>query len=230
MTVPGLVVFDCDGVLVDSERLNVEIDVRAIRELGWPITREEVIARHLGRSEADALADIASVIGRPVPSEWTERWRSAYLTAYETELVAVPGVRPAIEALLREGWAICVATSGRRSATWTKLATCGLDDLFVDERIFTAADVAHGKPAPDLFLHAADRSGFAPSACVVIEDSAHGVTAATAAGMPCVGFAGGVTAPEQLAAADVVVEDMEDLPAAISALASSPGRGAAGRA
>ncbi|HOA59510.1 MAG TPA: HAD family phosphatase, partial [Dermatophilaceae bacterium] len=120
-----LVVFDCDGVLVDSERLNVALDVEAIGELGWAITREEVIARHVGLSEADATADIESVIGRPVPAEWVLRWRSAYHAAYETQLEAVPGVGAAIADLVADGWAVCVATSGERATTWRKLARCG---------------------------------------------------------------------------------------------------------
>jgi len=221
MTRPGLIVFDCDGVLVDSERLNVELDVLAIRELGWPITREEVIARHLGRSEADATADIESVIGRPIPEGWVERWREAYRAAYATQLEAVPGVGGAIEHLVGAGWATCVATSGHRPTTWLKLARCGLDHHFTEDRVFTAADVERGKPAPDLFLHAAAAMGFAPADCVVIEDSRHGVTAARAAGMPVVGFTGGITPPDQLAAADVVISDMGRLAAAVGAFDGS---------
>ncbi len=220
----GLVVFDCDGVLVDSERLNVELDVRAIGELGWPITRDEVIDRHLGKSEQDALADIESVIGRPIPADWVGRWRGAYLTAYETELEAVPGVATAIADLLAAGWSICVATSGRRPTTWAKLRRCGLDHFFTDATIFTAADVARGKPAPDLFLHAAASMGAVPRECVVVEDSQHGVAAARAAGMPVVGFTGGITPPHQLAAADVVVADMALLVRALTEVRVLGGR------
>ena len=187
-----LVVFDCDGVLVDSERLNVALDVEAIGELGWAITREEVIARHVGLSEADATADIESVIGRPVPAEWVLRWRSAYHAAYETQLEAVPGVGAAIADLVADGW------------QW-----------FTEATVFTAADVARGKPAPDLFLWAGAQLGVAPERCVVVEDSPHGVAAARAAGMPCVGFAGSVTSRGQLVDADVVIDDMSALVAAI---------------
>ncbi len=213
-----LVVFDCDGVLVDSERLNVDLDVRAIGELGWPITREEVIARHVGLSEADATADIESVIGRPLPPEGVARWRGLYLAAYETELEAIPGVGAAIEALVASEWAVCVATSGSRDGTWRKLTRCALDGWFTDGSVFTAADVARGKPAPDLFLWAARSMGVAPDRCVVVEDSPHGVAASRAAGMPCVGFAGSVTSRAQLAAADLVIDDMSELSAAIQTL------------
>ena len=213
-----LVVFDCDGVLVDSERLNVDLDVRAIGELGWPITREEVIARHVGLSEADATADIESVIGRPIPPEWVARWRGLYLAAYETELEAIPGVGAAIEALVASEWAVCVATSGSRDGTWRKLTRCALHGWFTDGSVFTAADVARGKPAPDLFLWAARSMGVAPDRCVVVEDSPHGVAASRAAGMPCVGFAGSVTSRAQLAAADLVIDDMSELAAAIQTL------------
>lgn len=211
-------VFDCDGVLVDSERLNVDLDVRAIGELGWPITREEVITRHVGLSEADATADIESVIGRPIPPEWVARWRGLYQAAYDTELEAVPGVGAAIEALVADGWTVCVATSGSRDGTWRKLTRCGLDACFTDASIFTAADVARGKPAPDLFMWAAARMGVAPDRCVVVEDSPHGVAASRAARMPCVGFAGSVTSWEQLADADVIIDDMAGLVAAIQTL------------
>ncbi len=209
-----LVVFDCDGVLVDSERLAVEIDVRAIGELGWPITREEVIERHLGRSEADALADIASVIGRPVPADWIQRWGDAYRTAFDAELEAVPGVAAALAGLVAAGWQVCVGTSGSRDATWRKLRRCGLDGWFTDDQIFTAGDVAVGKPAPDLFLLAAARMGVPPQRCVVVEDSHHGVAAALAAGMPCVGFVGAVSRPGQVADATVtLVDELSGLPA-----------------
>ena len=213
-----LVVFDCDGVLVDSERLNVDLDVRAIGELGWPITRDEVIARHVGLSEADAVADIESVIRRPIPPEWVVRWRGLYLAAYETELEAVPGVGAAIEALVADGWAVCVATSGSRDGTWRKLTRCGLEGWFTDASVFTAADVIRGKPAPDLFLWAAQRMDVAPGRCVVVEDSPHGVAAARAARMPCVGFAGSVTSRDQLTDADVIIDDMAGLTPAIQTL------------
>ncbi len=220
----GLVVFDCDGVLVDSERLHIEVDVRAIRELGWPITFEEVVERHMGRSEADQLADIEAVTGRPVPSDWVARWSSAYGAAYETELVALPGVSGAIETLVAAGWQVCVATSGSRVGTWRKLRICGLDGWFADERIFTAADVARGKPAPDLFLLAASSLGFAPGACVVVEDSRHGVAAARAAGMPCVGFAGGIGPVAWLADATVILDDLATLPRVVASLGENPPR------
>lgn len=211
---PRLVVFDCDGVLVDSERLAVEIDVRAIAELGWPITRDEVIERHLGRSEADALADIESVIGRPVPADWIQRWGEVYGTVFDTELEAVPGVAQALARLVAEGWLVCVATSGRRERTWRKLRRCGLDGWFTDEQIFTAADVSVGKPAPDLFLLAAAQMGVPPARCVVVEDSHHGVAAALAAGMPCVGFVGAVSRPGQVdGAAVTLVDELSGLPA-----------------
>ncbi|HOA58596.1 MAG TPA: HAD-IA family hydrolase, partial [Dermatophilaceae bacterium] len=108
-----------------------------------------------------------------------------------------------------------VATSGERATTWRKLARCGLAQWFTEATVFTAADVARGKPAPDLFLWAGAQLGVAPERCVVVEDSPHGVAAARAAGMPCVGFAGSVTSRGQLVDADVVIDDMSALVAAI---------------
>ncbi len=213
-----LVVFDCDGVLIDSERLNVDIDVAAIRELGWQITREQVIDRHLGRSEADGLADIAAHIGRPVPQEWIERWRQAYRDVYVTDLVAVPGIVAALDTVVAQGYAVCVASSARQAALRRNLGQCDLLRYFPEGTIFSAQDVERGKPAPDLFRHAARSMGFDPSACVVVEDSQHGVAAARAAAMPVVGFAGGVTPRALLAAADAVIADPAELPAVIAGL------------
>ncbi|HET7477838.1 MAG TPA: HAD-IA family hydrolase [Dermatophilaceae bacterium] len=211
----SLVVFDCDGVLVDSERLAVEIDVRAITELGWPITAAEVIERHVGISEADAIADIEAHLGRPVPGGWAESWAEAYLTAFAQSLEPVPGVTAAVQSLVERGYAVCVASSGSLAKIERSLRKTGLWPRFAG-RSFSAAQVRRGKPAPDLFLHAALAMGMDPSACVVVEDSRHGVAAARAAGMAVVGYAGGITPAAQLADADQVITDMADLLAAVA--------------
>jgi len=214
-----LVIFDCDGVLVDSEELAVAIDVKAIGLLGWPITAAEVIDRHLGRSNADVLADIAGHIGRPVPAGWEEAWDAEYRRVFDECLEAVPGVAEAIKVVAAKGFQTCVASSGSHEKMKRTLGKTGLWDFF-DGRIFSASEVQRGKPEPDLFLYAAVRVGRIPARCVVVEDSQHGVAAAKAAGMKAIGFAGGITPVAHLAAADLVVTSMSDLPDAVSLLLS----------
>ena len=214
-----LVIFDCDGVLVDGEQLAVAIDVRAIGALGWPITEAEVVERHLGRSNADVLADIAEHIGRPVPADWDEAWNAEYRRVFDEQLEAVPGVAEAIEVLAAEGFQTCVASSGSHEKMKRTLVKTGLWDFFVG-RIFSATEVERGKPEPDLFLYAAKQVGLPPARCVVVEDSRHGVAGAKAAGMRAIGFAGGMTPVEHLAAADTVITDMADLSGAVSLLLS----------
>ena len=212
-------IFDCDGVLVDGEQLAVAIDVRAIGALGWPITEAEVVERHLGRSNADVLADIAEHIGRPVPADWDEAWNAEYRRVFDEQLEAVPGVAEAIKVLAAEGFQTCVASSGSHEKMKRTLVKTGLWDFFVG-RIFSATEVERGKPEPDLFLYAAKQVGLPPARCVVVEDSRHGVAGARAAGMRAIGFAGGMTPVEHLAAADTVITDMADLSGAVSLLLS----------
>ena len=202
-----LVIFDCDGVLVDSERLAVRVESRLLTDLGWPLTETEVLERFVGRSDADMLAKIESTLGRRVP-EWTDRYQHALHAAFRDELTAVAGVADAIDALAVES---CVASSGTHDKMRMTLGMTGLHDRF-DGRIFSATQVRLGKPAPDLFLFAASEMGVAPARCVVVEDSRSGVVAARAAGMRVLGFAGGLTPAEWLAGPDTVVfEDMADL-------------------
>jgi HAD superfamily hydrolase (TIGR01509 family) len=205
-----LVIFDCDGVLVDSERLAVEIDVRSLADLGWVITRDEVVHRFLGKSEADALLEIAAHLGRPLPAGWEEQWADEYAHAFAEQLQPVPGVREALKTIVAQGYAVCVGSSGGHAKIRRNLVKTGLRDVFA-ENIFSAADVANGKPAPDLFELAAASMGFEPQACVVVEDSQYGVAAAHAAGMKVVGYAGGITPREHLEAADAVIVGMDSL-------------------
>ena len=206
-----LVIFDCDGVLVDGEALAVAIDVRAIGELGWPITEAVVIELFLGRSEADMFALVRQHIGRALPDDWVDRWSAEYRRAFDEKLEAVPGIAEAMKAIAAEGFQTCVASSGSHEKMRRTLGKTGLWDFF-DGRIFSACEVERGKPEPDLFLYAAQQVGPTPDRCVVVEDSRYGVAGAKAAGMKAIGFAGGITPAAHLEAADVVITDMADLP------------------
>ena len=209
MAAVELVIFDCDGVLIDSERLGVEVDVMALRELGWPLSETEAIARFVGRSDRENRAAIEAHLDRKLPDGWGDQVDERYRQAFATALTPVDGV---LEALDRISLPTCVASSGTHEHLRYTLELTGLYDRFAG-RIFSADDVGRGKPAPDLFLLAAERMDAKPARCVVVEDSRPGVEAARAAGMRVLAFAGGLTAAELLDGPDTIVfYDMRELP------------------
>jgi HAD superfamily hydrolase (TIGR01509 family) len=197
---PALVVFDCDGVLVDTERLTVGVEARVLTELGWPITAEEVVARWMGKSSATQLADVEAHLGERRTIEFDALVTAEVHETFDRELVPVEGVPELLDRLDSAGLATCVASSGTHGRMRRTLGLTGLYERF-ERRIFSATEVEHGKPAPDLFLHAAARMGVDPAECVVVEDSVYGVRAGVAAGMTVHGFAGGLTPESELAAA-----------------------------
>jgi HAD superfamily hydrolase (TIGR01509 family) len=204
-----LVIFDCDGVLVDSERIAVRIDAVVLARLGWKLTEPEIVERFVGRSEAYMVSEIERVIGRPLKAGWDDEFMPLYREALEAELEPVDGIVEALDAISTP---TCVASSSSHERLRFTLGLTGLLDRF-DGRIFSAADVANGKPAPDLFLHAAATLGADPARCAVVEDSVYGVEAARAAGMRAFGYAGGVTSGERLAGPRTTVfGDMRELP------------------
>jgi HAD superfamily hydrolase (TIGR01509 family) len=209
-----LVIFDCDGVLVDSERLAVRVEVAVLAELGWPLSQVEVIERFMGRSQAVMVQAILDRLGNRLPDGWQDRLDRRYRAAFEAELVPVDGI---VEALDRIATPTCVASGGSHDKLRHTLGLTGLYDRF-QGRIFSAAEVAQGKPAPDLFLHAAARLGAEPATCAVVEDSRYGVQAARAAGMRAFGYTGGLTPPERLAGRRTVLfDDMRRLPELLAA-------------
>ncbi len=204
-----LVIFDCDGVLVDSERISVRIDVRMLAELGWPLTEAEVIERFVGRSEEYMIGEIEAALGRRLPAGWEERFQGLYRDAFKAELAPVDGVVAALDAITAS---TCVASSSSHERLRHTLGLTGLLERF-DGRIFSAEEVRNGKPAPDLFLHAATTLGADPARCAVVEDSRHGVEAARAAGMCAFAYGGGVTPPDRLRGpATTVFHAMSELP------------------
>jgi HAD superfamily hydrolase (TIGR01509 family) len=214
-----LIIFDCDGVLVDSERLSIRVDAIYLERLGWPMSSEEIVERWVGRSDADMRAEIEEHIGGPIPVAIDDEFSRVYRETLDRELVAVDGVREALDVITTPR---CVASSGEHEKIRRSLALTGLTDYFGD-RIFSATDVAHGKPAPDLFLLAAGTLGAEPARCAVVEDSVHGVAAALAAGMQAFAYAGGVTPAERLARPGAVVfADMRELPGLLEVAATAP--------
>jgi HAD superfamily hydrolase (TIGR01509 family) len=196
------VIFDCDGVLVDSERLAAPILADTLTELGLPTTAQDVDRDFKGRSWEHGLDVIRARRDGAEPwPELRERYRARLFAAFDTELQAVAGIRQALDALDTAGVPRCVASSGDHERIRRGLRGAGLLDRFADEAIFSVDDVARGKPAPDLFLHAAARMGVDPQATVVVEDSPAGVQAGVAAGMRVLGYAPAGADPQPLRAA-----------------------------
>ena len=211
MTRPELVIFDCDGVLVDTERLTVVVEARVLGELGWPMTAAEVVERWMGRSSASQLADLEQHLGVEGARAFDELTTAELHETFDRELTAVEGVVTLLDHLEEQRVRTCVASSGTHDRMRRTLGRTGLLERF-EGRIFSATEVEHGKPAPDLFLHAAATMRVAPSACAVLEDSVYGVQAGVAAGMTVHGFAGGLTSAALLAEAGAVVfQRMADL-------------------
>ncbi|MGW6574453.1 HAD family hydrolase [Streptomyces sp. NPDC054945] len=208
-----LVIFDCDGVLVDTERIALRLQIALGAELGWPLTHQDVVDRFIGRSKESICEQIAQRLGEETAALWWEQLLRRHRDAVDAGLEAVEGLP---EALAEITLPVCVASSGSHDKMRHTLGVTGLHERFAG-RVFSASEVARGKPAPDLFLHAARRMGVDPAACVVVEDSRPGVRAARAAGMRAFGYAGGLTPAERLAGPDTVVfHDMRELPALLT--------------
>jgi HAD superfamily hydrolase (TIGR01509 family) len=185
-----LVIFDCDGVLVDSEPLSNAALAEALRSVGLDFSVARTTSEFKGRSWASCEARIAELLGRPAPPELQRDYEARRDAAFARALRAVPGIEAALDAL--DGTATCVASSGSHAKMRLTLGLTGLLDRF-EGRMFSATEVANGKPAPDLFLHAAKQMGAEPEACVVVEDTRAGVQGARAAGMRVFGYTGGLT-------------------------------------
>lgn len=183
-----LIIFDCDGVIADSEVLSAEVLIDQLARLGIVITMEDVRRYFLGRSFPTVAATIRARFARVLPPDFEATYRSRLLDRFATDLTATPGILPVLEALA--GRQICVATSSSPPRVARTLQVLGLAEHF-GPHVYTASQVAHGKPAPDLFLFAASRMGCEPAHALVIEDSVPGLQAARAAGMRVLHYAGG---------------------------------------
>ncbi len=205
-------IFDCDGVLVDSDRLSLRIQAEHTAALGLAMTSEDCAREFLGLGMATTLEILAERSGRPVPPSWVADLEAAVAAEFHRSLEPVPGIATALDQIEIP---ICVASSGSHAKMRLTLGLTNLRDRFPG-RIFSADEVPRGKPAPDLFLHAAAQMSTAPDRCVVVEDSPFGIAAARAAGMRSLGFAA-LTPAERLADADVVFTNMEELPTLLTA-------------
>jgi D-ribulokinase len=217
---PELVIFDCDGVLVDSELIALGVMRRRLSEAGLSLTDQETRERFLGRRLDSAMLRIEAELGAPLPEAFPVDFSREVLLAFERELKGVEGVRQAIEGLRAR---VCVASSSGHDRLRHSLRLAGYEALFAPY-IFSAAEVAEGKPSPDLFLHAARTMGVEPKDCLVIEDSVAGVTAGGAAGMIVFGFVGAshFLPPDEgadltAAGAELLFDDMAQLPYLVAA-------------
>ena len=183
----GLIIFDCDGVLIDSEWIACEVEAEVLSEHGFPMTADDVRRLLLGISTASSLVVLEREYGRPPSAEVMAEVKRRLLEAFTARLDVVPDIR---ELLARLPGQCCVASSSDPERLRHCLGLVGLYDHLAPH-IFSATMVCNGKPAPDLFLHAAAEMQVAPADCVVVEDSVAGITAARAAGMTAIGFTGG---------------------------------------
>jgi len=207
------VIFDCDGVLVDTELISNTVLARLLTEAGLPMTYEDCMRDFRGRSIASVMAIAGERHARAWDFDVGERYYAEVEAVFRRELEAVPGVIAALEEIVLPS---CVASSGPHHKMALTLRRTGLWDRF-EGRIFSATEVAAGKPAPDLFLHAAARMGFDPACTAVVEDSLPGVQAAVAAGMRALAFTRHSDAAELAAAGGEPFDDMAELPALLEA-------------
>ena len=205
-----LIIFDNDGVLVDSEPISNTILSGYLTELGHPTSYEESLRDYMGAAVHRVHDLIQERTGQALPADFDEMLHARIFAAFERELQPVAGVTDVLGKLVADGVAYCVASSGTHERIRVGHRRTGLDEWFEEEWVFSAEDVGRGKPAPDLFLHAAERMGVAPERCVVVEDSRLGVEAARAAGMDVYGFTA-MTPAERLVGANGYFDDMGQL-------------------
>jgi HAD superfamily hydrolase (TIGR01509 family) len=220
-----LIIFDCDGVLVDSEIISCRAHAQTLTRYGYPITEEQVLERFLGRSMLHSMLEVEAEMGRRLPDDFRSQVYSEIFRLFAISLQATPHMA---ETLARIAEPVCVASSGPPEKISTSLNHVGLYGRFAPH-IFSAMQVRHGKPAPDLFLFAAEQMRVAPARCLVIEDSLAGIEGAHAAGMTVLGFDGGSHCGpgygDRLFAAGAagVFDDMRELPDLVRKAAQKAG-------
>jgi HAD superfamily hydrolase (TIGR01509 family) len=209
-----LIIFDCDGVLVDSEVISCRAHADVLSRHGYPITADQVFDRFLGRSTRQANLEIEAELGRKLPDDYHGDLQDELFRAFEADLEAIRGIREVLDRVTQR---VCVASSGSHGRMRVSLGSTGLYERLAPN-IFSASQVTNGKPAPDLFLFAAREMNVPRERCVVVEDSLAGITGARAAGMKVFGFHGGSHCRPghadslRQAGADLVFDDMRQLP------------------
>ena len=218
----GLIIFDCDGVVVDSEVISCRVHAEVLTRHGYPISADEVCARFLGRTARDTAIEVERELGRPLAENYDQERRAALIAALADSVEAIPHLEQALDTIAAP---ICIASSAVPEKIFATLSRTGLYRRFAPN-IFSGSQVKNGKPAPDLFLFAATQMATLPERCLVIEDSVPGVTGARAAGMTVLGFHGGSHCrpgdDEALRAAGSVAtfDDMRQLPGLIARIAA----------
>ncbi len=214
---PKLVIFDCDGVLVDSELIASRQLAAFLTELGRPTSAQECRDNFTGMSIRSVGEHVHRDWGLALPSDFVEQLRLRDREAFANELQAIPGVKAVLNDLKRAQLPFCVASSGTPEKIEHSLTVTGLLEHF-NSHLFSAVQVTHGKPAPDLFELAAYEMGIPPQDCIVVEDAPPGVQGGVAAGMTVLGFSGGShctkETPKALrkAGAHDIIAKMSDLP------------------
>jgi HAD superfamily hydrolase (TIGR01509 family) len=221
---PLLVIFDMDGVLVDSERVSNRLLAALLSDIGLPTTPREAMDIYMGSTVAGCASLIEENLGAPIPANFMEDFFAARMRALRRDIAPIPGIEAVLDELSARGVASCVASSNSHHIIADSLAWAGLSRRFATgpcgaPRIFSATDdVVRPKPHPDVFHHAADTLGFDRSACVVVEDSPRGAAGGVAAGMPTFGFARDVAAERLRAVGALPFAEMSDLPELLAAL------------
>ncbi len=183
-----LIVFDCDGVLVDSEPISNGVLAQMLAEQGWELALADARARFQGLTLAEVRRHAEAQLGRALPDGWLDEFVARRAAVFDAELRPVDGAAALVARVRDAGIAYCVASQGSLAKTARSLRLTGLDGLFAEDARFSATQVPRGKPAPDLFLLAASRFAVPPARCAVIEDTPSGVRAAVSAGMTAYGF------------------------------------------
>jgi HAD superfamily hydrolase (TIGR01509 family) len=208
-----LVIFDCDGVLVDSEVISNGVLARMLTEEGLPTTVVQARRDFQGLLLSEVGELVQEKLGRPLAHDWIAQFERLRAERFRRELQPVPGAADVVEEVRAGGVAVCVASQGKLEKTELSLELTGLRSLFADRSLFSAYAVARGKPHPDIFLHAAAEMGVEPSRCVVVEDTPSGVTGAVSAGMRVFGYVADSDEQALLRAGAEVLRSLRELPA-----------------
>ncbi|HEY2632046.1 MAG TPA: HAD-IA family hydrolase [Solirubrobacteraceae bacterium] len=212
MSDPELVIFDCDGVLVDSEVISNGVLARALTAEGLPTTLAQARREYQGLLLSEVVQRAQQSLGRDLADDWVERFERDRTEAFHRDLEPVSGAASTVQRVKNAGIPVCVASQGSLEKTRMTLGLTALRSLFPAGALFSGQLVPRGKPHPDLFLHAATTMGAKPSRCAVVEDTVSGITAAVAAGMRAFGYAADSDETALRSAGAEILHSLTDLP------------------